>query len=148
DRVADIINGEEADFLRTIERGLALFEEAAGRAKGHGGRVSGKDIFDLYTTYGFPPDLTRQVGRERDLTTDENGYERLMKEHEEKSRGQATAQQVALNISGGLPVTDDRPKWSGLHGEGKVLGWVADNEFVHEGKLPAGQEVGLLLDRT
>ena len=57
-----------------------------------------------------------------------------MREHEEKSRGQATAQQVALNISGGLPETDDRPKWSGRHGEGKVLGWLATYTDIEDRK--------------
>jgi alanyl-tRNA synthetase len=147
-RVAEVIEGEEEDFLRTIERGLALFEDAAQRAQKSKGRVSGKDIFDLHTTYGFPPDLTRQMAGEQTLTLDEKGYEKLMREHEEKSRGKGTAQQVALNVSGGLPVTDDRPKWFGLRGEGAVLGWVADNQYTTTGKLPAGERVGLVLDRT
>src|SRR5262249_47606990 len=120
-RVAEIIKGEEADFLRTIERGLSLFEEAAGRARGSGGKVGGKDIFDLYTTYGFPPDLTRQMAGEQGLALDEGSYKDLMEEHGRKSRGKATEAQVALNVSGGLPTTDDRPKWAGLRGEGTVL---------------------------
>src|SRR6516225_2735735 len=45
-RVASVIKGEEADFLKTIERGMALFEKAAERAKKAGGMVSGKDMFD------------------------------------------------------------------------------------------------------
>jgi alanyl-tRNA synthetase len=147
-RVAEVIEDEEADFLRTIERGLALFEDAARRAQQAKGRVSGKDIFDLHTTYGFPPDLTRQMAGEQSLTLDEKGYEKLMREHEEKSRGKGTAQQVALNVSGGLPVTDDRPKWFGLRGEGVVLGWIAENHYTTRGKLPAGEQVGLVLDRT
>jgi alanyl-tRNA synthetase len=148
ERVADVIEGEEADFLRTIERGLALFEDAAQRAQKAKGRVSGKDIFDLHTTYGFPPDLTRQMAGEQALTLDEKGYDKLMREHEEKSRGKGTAQQVALNVSGGLPATDDRPKWAGLRGEGTVLGWIAENQYTTTGKLPAGEQVGLVLDRT
>jgi alanyl-tRNA synthetase len=146
-RVQDIIKGEEADFLRTIERGLALFEEAARRANGAGGLVSAKDIFDLHTTYGFPPDLTRQMAAERSLSVDMAGYEAAMRGHEEKSRGKKTEAQVALNVSGGLPATDDRPKWSGPTTEGTVLGWIADNSFHKSGRLPES-EVGLILDRT
>src|SRR5262245_7950422 len=66
-RTADVIKGEETDFLRTIERGLTLFEDAAKRAQGNKGVIGGKDIFELYTTYGFPPDLTRQMAQERKL---------------------------------------------------------------------------------
>jgi alanyl-tRNA synthetase len=147
-RVGEIIKGEEADFLRTIERGLSLFEEAAQQAQQNGGRISGKDTFDLHTTYGFPPDLTRQMAQERNLDVDTPDYERRMREHEEKSRGQGVTGQVALNVSGGLPMTDDRPKWSGLRGEGKVLGWIADNQYTTSGKLPEGQPAGLVLDKT
>jgi len=85
-RVQDVIRGEETDFLRTIERGLALFEEAAKRALISGGQISGQDVFDLHTTYGFPPDLTQQMAQERNLTVDVAGYAQLMRKHEEKSR--------------------------------------------------------------
>src|SRR5947209_12543400 len=77
-RVANVIKGEEADFLKTIERGMALFEKAAERAKKSGGIISGKDMFDLFTTYGFPPDLTRQMAQEQGLLCDEEGYQQLM----------------------------------------------------------------------
>jgi alanyl-tRNA synthetase len=147
-RVADVIKGEEADFLRTIERGLSLFEGAAGRATREHRPVGGKDVFELHTTYGFPPDLTRQMAQERDLAVDTDGYERLMREHEEKSRGQAVAQQFALNVSGSLPPTDDRPKWLGPECEATVAGWIADNAFTRAGVLFPGKEVGLLLEET
>src|SRR5262249_39763985 len=142
-RVAEVIKGEEADFLRTLDRGLSLFEEAARKAVRirttepeqvrprfpslPRGLILGKDVFDLHTTYGFPPDLTRQMAQERGLTIDEDGYVSLMREFEDKSRSQAVAQQVALNVSGGLPETDDRPKWFGQQADGKILGWIADN---------------------
>src|SRR5207249_1130760 len=86
ERVAEIIRGEEADFLRTIERGLSYFDDAVERAKKAGGQISGKDIFDLHTTHGFPPDLTEQMAQERGLTVDLGLYKELMQEHENKSR--------------------------------------------------------------
>jgi alanyl-tRNA synthetase len=149
-KVAEQIKGEEVDFLRTIERGLTLFDEAAKRAQDSKGKsVPGMDVFDLYTTYGFPPDLTRQMAQERGLTTDDAGYLKAMQDHEEKSKGKATASQVALNVSAPLPATDDRPKWSGNTGTATVLGWIANNQFVTTGKLSDMEgEVALILDRT
>jgi alanyl-tRNA synthetase len=147
-RVQDIIKVEEADFLRTIERGLSLFEEAARQAEQQGGLISGKAIFDLHTTYGFPLDLTRQMAQERGLTLDEPDYQCRWDEHEIVSRGKKTAAQVALNVSGGLPDTNDRAKWLGPTCEGVVLGWIADNHYLTQGRLPADLEVGLVLDRT
>jgi alanyl-tRNA synthetase len=146
-RAAGLIQGEEADFLRTIDRGLSLFEEAVRLGQGRGGVIDGKAIFDLHTTYGFPPDLTAQMAQERKLGVDLAGYETLMTSHEAVSRGKAVESQVALNVSGGLPATDDRPKWSGATSEGRVLGWIADNQVHNTGRLPDG-EVALLLDRT
>jgi alanyl-tRNA synthetase len=145
-RVQDIIKGEEADFLKTIGRGLALYQKAAEEAQRSGRVISGKAVFDLYTTHGFPPDLTRQMAQEEGLTTDEDEYRRLWKEFTEQG-GAKTTTQVALNVSGGLPATDDRPKWFGPAIEGTVLGWIADNSFQRSGRLPE-TEVGLILDRT
>jgi alanyl-tRNA synthetase len=161
-RVAEIIKGEEADFLRTIERGLALYEDAAERAQKRGVPISGQDTFDLYTTYGFPPDLTRQMAQERGLLVDTEGYERLMQEHRLLSASDSgravesarvvitstTATAIAGQVTQGIPPTDDRPKWLGARCEGEVLGWVADKFFTKAGVLFPGKETGLLLDRT
>jgi alanyl-tRNA synthetase len=145
-RVQDIIKGEEVDFLKTIGRGLALYQKAAEDAKRSGNVIGGKAVFDLYTTHGFPPDLTRQMGQEEGLTTDEEEYRRLWEEFTTQGGGKAAAQ-VALNVSGGLPTTDDRPKWFGPATEGTILGWIADNSVHKSGRLPE-TEVGLILDRT
>ncbi len=147
-RMADVIKTEEADFLRTIERGLTLFESAADRSAGDTGMIGGKDVFDLHTTYGFPPDLTRQMAQERQLSVDTDGYQRLMKEHEEKSRGQAVVKQSAPNVNVSLPETNDRPKWIGLAGGGQILGWIDDNDFIRTGRLDRREQVGLVLSQT
>jgi alanyl-tRNA synthetase len=149
ERVQDVIRGEEGDFLRTIERGLTLFNEAAQQAQKMGGLIKGTAIFDLHATYGFPPDLTRQMAQENNLAVDMARYEEEMREHERKSRGKATAGQIALNLSGGLPATDDRPKWSASTTcEATVLGWIADNQYLSKGRLPNDSEIGLLLEQT
>jgi alanyl-tRNA synthetase len=144
-RVQEVIKGEEADFLRTIERGLGLFDKAASQAERHGGVIPGKAIFDLYTTYGFPPDLTRQMAQERGLKLDEAEYDRLWGEFTRPTG--AKVAHVALNVSGGLPATNDRPKWSASQAQGTVLGWIADNEFHTSGFLPES-EIGVILDQT
>ncbi len=168
-RVTEVIKGEEADFLRTIERGLSLFEDAVRWAlrnfeeenkreekkpsafgKMSSPFIHGKAVFDLYTTYGFPPDLTRQMAQEQGIRIDEAGFQLEMAEHEEKSRYKAVTQQ-ALKVSSALPKTDDRLKWFGASCDAKVLGWIANNEFVSQGSLghsPEGERTGLLLDKT
>ncbi len=90
-RIAEIIREEEASFGRTLDRGIALFEEAAAYAmKHHHGRISGEDAFKLHDTYGFPIDLTELMAQERGLTVNIGEYERLMEEAREKARSQKT----------------------------------------------------------
>src|SRR5207249_2295755 len=57
-----ILTTEEESFSRTLARGLRLFEEIAGT-----GQISGEDAFRLHDTYGFPFELTRELGHERAL---------------------------------------------------------------------------------
>lgn len=147
-RVAEIIRGEEADFLKTIERGLNLFENAAERGQAAGQVISGDDVFKLHTTYGFPPDLTRQMASERGLSIDEETYQTLLKRHEDISRGQATAQQTALNITGSLPETNDRPKWFDSKGEATIKVVLCGNEATEQEVVAGPTEIGLVLDQT
>jgi alanyl-tRNA synthetase len=84
-RVVHAIREEEIAFGRTLERGIALFDEAARRA-GPGKRISAQDAFGLHDTYGFPIDLTQVMAQERGLAVDVEGYEKLMEAARERSR--------------------------------------------------------------
>ncbi len=48
--------------------------------------IGGKAAFRLYDTYGFPPELTEELARERGLTVDKAGFDEAFKEHQQKSR--------------------------------------------------------------
>ncbi|MBL8797156.1 MAG: alanine--tRNA ligase [Planctomycetia bacterium] len=150
--VIEQIRSEESEFLTTIERGIALFEKATVRAKeaSKGGKtpvIAGEDAFELYTTYGFPVDLTRQMGQERGLAVDENRYQTLIEEHTVKSRGDKERAIVSA-ITGTLPKTDDAPKFEVLKANAKVVGWVRDNTVLTSGTLGMELTAGLILDRT
>jgi len=177
-RVQDVIRSEEADFLETIERGLKYYEEEESKvrhssrlprripygspslsaaeedARPHTkfvsvtGKFSGEAVFRLYTTYGFPPDLTRQKAAERGLEIDEDEYQRLMTEHSQTSRVKARTSQVALNVQGDLPKSNDTAKYESLATSAQLLGWVEDNTVFSGGLVPHNRPVGLLLDRT
>src|SRR3954453_3745736 len=84
-RVSEIIKEEEVSFGRTLDRGIALFDEAASRARAK--VVNGEDAFKLHDTYGFPIDLTKIMAAERGMTVDEAEYERLMEAARERARG-------------------------------------------------------------
>jgi alanyl-tRNA synthetase len=146
-RVQEIIREEEADFLRTIERGLRLFQRAAEEAARSDGVLRGSVIFDLHTTYGFYPDLVQQMASEQGLRLDWEGYQRLWEEHVRLSESGSSAAPALSGVAANLPATDDRLKWYGRQAEATLLGWLADNQYHTQGQVPAGQ-VGLVLDRT
>jgi alanyl-tRNA synthetase len=76
-----VLAAEEERFGETLERGMAKFEEAAAK-----GEITAADIFDLQTTYGFPPELTEELARERGLGFNDEEYTALIEEHREISR--------------------------------------------------------------
>src|SRR5205823_1530714 len=54
DKVAGLIRAEEESFIKTLDRGIGLFEEAAERARRSGqNKISGADAFRLHDTYGL-----------------------------------------------------------------------------------------------
>jgi alanyl-tRNA synthetase len=81
DEIHRILTAEEERFGETLERGMAIFEEAAAK-----GEITGDDAFNLQTTYGFPIELTQELARERGLGVNDEEYTRLMEEHREVSR--------------------------------------------------------------
>ena len=137
-RVSAVIREEESDFLRTIERGLSLFEAAARRATTNGEKISGQDGFDLYTTYGFPFDLTRQMASERGLDIDEDSYKQLMEKHKAISSSDTLKGIDSAHIGVTNVTTEDRSKW--LTGEMQAM---------YSGEVPFGpEEIGIMLDAT
>lgn len=104
--IIDAINAEEEQFRKTIENGLKQFNKLELQihvsTKEVDGKkvvdtdsavtkkaISGKNAFDLFTTYGFPIELTEEIAAEKGLIVDRKGFEALMEEHRQKSRAGA-----------------------------------------------------------
>ena len=147
ERVRSIILDEENGFLRTVERGLKLFDEAKARAAASGNTISAKDAFDLHTEQGFFLDITQKLAADQGLTVDVAGYDPLFAEFQRVSRGDKKALVVAA-IQGVLPKTDDTPKYAGQPLAATLIGWVKDNVVVTTGVIGPGESVALLFDRT
>src|SRR3989338_5831534 len=71
---------EEKQFGHTLVLGLKEFEKIAIK------NISGEDAYTLFTTYGFPFELTLELAAERGITVDEQGFKKLMGKHQELSR--------------------------------------------------------------
>jgi len=147
EKVRQTIYAEETSFLRTVERGLKLYDAAAERAKAAGGVISAKDAFDLHTEQGFFLDITKKLASDNGLSVDQVGYDKLFEEFQEISR-QGRKKTVVTAVKGTLPNTDDSPKYETATITAKVIGWVKDNEVIREGSFGPGEHVALLLDRT
>jgi len=75
---------EEEKFQKTLEKGLKEFKLQI--AKNETKIIPGKIIFDLYQSYGFPLELTKELAAEQGLKVDESGFEKEFQNHQELSR--------------------------------------------------------------
>ncbi|EKO3613831.1 alanine--tRNA ligase [Vibrio metschnikovii] len=82
--VEKVLRIEEENFGRTLERGMAILNDALDAVEGS--VLDGETVFKLYDTYGFPADLTNDVARERGFTIDEEGFEAAMEEQRQRAR--------------------------------------------------------------
>jgi len=133
--IEQVIEAEEANFLRTLDRGLQLFEEAVMQLQQQGETViPGEIAFQLYDTYGFPLDLTQLLARERGLTVDTDGFQHLMERQRHRSR---QAQKVH-NLQAQLA-----PSLQGLRSE-----FTGYDELETEAVVLAVDGQHVVLDRT
>jgi alanyl-tRNA synthetase len=85
-----VIREEEQSFLRTLSTGIALLERIIWDAEmNRKGTISGKVVFEMYDTYGFPLDLTALILRESGKTYDRSEYEAEMTAQKNRSRAAA-----------------------------------------------------------
>ncbi len=82
DFVSKVVKEEEDAFLRTVDNGLSMLDQASTN-------ISGEQAFKLYDTFGFPLDLTKLVATEKGLIVDEKGFEAEMKKQKDRSRSAA-----------------------------------------------------------
>ena len=95
DFVLRAIGLEEDRFSQTFERGIAILDDLLPSLKqskevpireGLSAAVAGLDVFTLYDTYGFPPELTAEIAREHGMTVDMEGFEREMEAQRQRAR--------------------------------------------------------------
>ncbi len=85
--IKNVILEEKDKFVKTLIKGEKEFEKEVGQVKAQGeNTVPGKVVFRLYDTYGFPPEVTEELANENGMKIDKEGFEKLFKEHQEKSR--------------------------------------------------------------
>ena len=102
DIIRRVIRSEEESFGRTLDRGLQIFQKAAGI-----GAITGAAAFELYDTYGFPLDMTQLLATERGLTVDTVEFERLMEAQRDRARA-AQKKEIVVAATEGGEVVDQK----------------------------------------
>lgn len=88
---------EQKQFAHTLEQGMKEFEKMAQ------GAITGEQAYMLFTTYGFPFEMTLEIAKERNVSVDERSFKELMAKHKELSR--AGSEQ---KFKGGLADTSEK----------------------------------------
>ncbi len=83
--IEQVIVEEKDKFVKTLAKGEREFEKAIGRLEGTK-TIPGNVVFKLYDTYGFPPEVTKELAEENGYKIDMNEFNELFKKHQEKSR--------------------------------------------------------------
>ena len=142
-QVEKTLKQEEERFAETLEKGMAILEDAISAMKGK--EISGEVVFKLYDTYGFPADLTNDIARERNLTLDMVGFDKEMQAQRERARAASSfggQYDETIEIDGETEFTG----YEHLEGQSKV------NAIFVEGKevdaLVKGQPAMLVLEET
>ena len=87
ERIKKEIDAEEQKFRQTLEKGLKEFEKIAQAAATDSDKmISGTDAFMLFSSYGFPYEMTEELAREKSLTVDGVTFEAEFKKHQDLSR--------------------------------------------------------------
>ena len=152
ERILKTAVNEEKAFLRTLESGTSLFEEAAASVKASGSTtLAGAQAFTLHDTYGFPIDLTLEMAAEAELDVDQEGFNALMAEQRARAKADNKAKKHGhVDLSIYREFVDEHPTtftgFDELESDAKVLGLVVDGELRTEAH--EGESVEVIVDIT
>ncbi|MEG4805745.1 alanine--tRNA ligase [Microcoleus sp. ARI1-B5] len=142
---------EEAQFLKTLERGEKLLEEIVDRTKQQANQqISGQDAFTLYDTYGFPLELTQEIAEEQGISVDLDGFERAMKE--QQTRAKDARQTIDLTVQGSLDKLAETIQGTEFVGYAELSSLAEVEVILVDGKsveeAAAGTEIQVVLNQT
>lgn len=141
--IQDVLFREEEQFAATLDQGLKLLEQEISKLPNN--ILPGEVIFKLYDTYGFPPDLTGDIAREKNLLVDIAGFEKEMTQQRQKSQ---EASRFTMEFTEGLEV-EGETEFTGhdrLSDQGFVTALLVSNQPVEI--INQGQEAIVILNRT
>ena len=148
--IEQVIRIEEERFIKTLDKGLKLVEQAATEA-GEGGVIPGKTLFALYDTFGFPTDLTADILKGTSIGLDMAGFETCMQEQRTRARaawggsGEASLPKALFELREKHGPTEFLG-YTTINAEGVITGLIKDGEAVES--LSEGDEAWLICNQT
>ena len=146
-RISETLYQEEERFRHTLDRGLRHMDKLlAGLKDNH---VPGEVVFRLYDTYGFPPDLTAEIARERGLQVDTEGFDRSMAEQRQRAR-QASQFKDERLARGAQQHRNHSCRFVGYDEERteSVIVALLDKDGAQTDELSPGNKGAVILDQT
>ena len=140
-QVSAVLKQEEQRFAETLEHGMAILEQAVQTGSSV---LDGETAFKLYDTYGFPLDLTADVGRERGFTVDMAGFEGAMEAQRQRARAASK-----FTMQAGMSFAGQATEFHGydtLNLESRIVALYKDGTQVDS--IVAGEAAVIVLDRT
>ncbi len=142
-KIMQALVAEEAQFSRTLDKGMIILDEALLDLVGS--IIPGEVIFRLYDTYGFPVDLTNDIARERELTLDIEGYALAMAAQRKRSQ-ESGAFKLDYNDAVALGGETVFVGYDCATAEASVIALIKDGEQVDA--LSEGERGIVVLDST
>lgn len=141
--IEQVIQQEEIQFSKTLAKGLKILDQEISELQKR--EIPGAIIFQLYDTYGFPPDLTADIAKERHLTMDYAGFNAAMEHQREQS---LQAQQFTVDQTQKVHIGGETQfvGYEQLSAEATITTLLQNNQPINI--LKTGEKGVVLLDRT
>jgi alanyl-tRNA synthetase len=150
--IVQTILAEENRFEATLSSGISLLNDAIEKAQSEKQKeIPSETVFRLYDTYGFPPDLTREILEENNMLFNEKAFKEEVTHQQERSRaswagsgekGRSEVYKEVQRLHGDTPFTG----YKTTNDTGKVLALINGGNMVEESH--AGDEIELVADKT
>ncbi|MDR2762469.1 MAG: alanine--tRNA ligase, partial [Planctomycetaceae bacterium] len=154
ERVAGVIRAEEEHFIETVDSGLERIERVFDEMRKHDRKqVTGEEIFDMYQTFGFPPELFETMAAERNFGFDWNGFKREMERHGELSGSGERGLLFKNDPLEGIKKTQHKSEFLGYDQlefeSSRVVAILSDGKLVDSELTPdLSRAIQIVLDNT
>jgi alanyl-tRNA synthetase len=153
--ITEVTRVEEEKFIATLDTGLNLVEGLIRQASSQvRKKLTGEEVFRLYDTYGFPPELTAEIVKERGLSIDWEGFRAEMQKQRERARKGVVVKPspaAAMATTHGPEAVVGRRStrflgYGRCSSRSKVRGLIRSDNFVRS--VAQGNEVEVILNKT